>query len=112
MRVRFGVLGLLVALLCGVAALTAGSASAVSCLEYPLMCASGALAGEGPGSSLSVEFTVIENQVAAGDLTAACGTTGALINEVNAQSGITIDPADGTVAVLSLQEEETALGCS
>ena len=72
---------------------------------------SAAVAGVGPGQSLTRKVTTIEGDVAANDTPNACAMLGAFINEVNAQTGKKISTAQAASFISRAQDIEAALGC-
>jgi virginiamycin B lyase len=70
-----------------------------------------AVAGVGPGRSLTAKVTAIEGYVAANDTANACDALGAFVNEVNAQTGKKISTAQAASFILQAQDIEAALGC-
>jgi streptogramin lyase len=71
----------------------------------------GAVAGVGSGKSLAGKVAEIQGYLAANDTADACATLGALINEVNAQTGKKISTAQATSFITQAQDIEVALGC-
>jgi hypothetical protein len=107
-RLVFVRLGLVVALVCSVAAFTGGTAGAVACIEAPLLCVQTDI---GPGTSISDKLTAAENYAVAGDLADFCGTLNALVKELRAQAGKKIAPADAANNILLIQQAEVFAGC-
>jgi hypothetical protein len=70
-----------------------------------------AVAGVGPGQSLTGKVTAIEGYVAANDTLHSCAALGAFINEVNAQAGKKISTAHAASLITQAQDIEAALGC-
>lgn len=70
-----------------------------------------AVQGVGPGTSLSDKVAQAESYLALGDISDTCGTLGAFVNEVQAQSGKHI-PADQAAALVTdAQRIEAVLPC-
>jgi streptogramin lyase len=69
-----------------------------------------AVAGVGPGRSLTAKVTAIEGYVAANDTANACDALGAFVNEVNAQTGKKISTAQAASFILLAKDIEAALG--
>lgn len=67
--------------------------------------------GVGPGTSLADKVTKIQSFLASGDVADACGTLGAFIHEVNAQTGKTISPAKAADLLANAQKIQVILGC-
>jgi hypothetical protein len=65
----------------------------------------------GPGTSLSDKVSVTEAYLAAGDTAEACGTLGAMINEIQAQSGGSIPAGEASSLVAEVRQIELAIGC-
>ena len=70
-----------------------------------------AVTGVGPGSSLADKVTLIQGYVAANDKADACGTLGAFINEVNAQTGKKITRVQAAQLIAQARNIEATLGC-
>jgi streptogramin lyase len=70
-----------------------------------------AVAGVGPGTSLADKVAGVEGEVAAGDTQDACSDLVAFTNEVNAQTGKRLAPAQAASLLDRVQGIETALGC-
>lgn len=67
--------------------------------------------GVGPGHSLAAKVQEALNDVNAGHISDACGTLGAFIHEVNAQTGKTISPKQAKELITAVQQIEAILGC-
>jgi hypothetical protein len=67
--------------------------------------------GVGPGTSLADKVTQIQSYLASGDVTDACGTLGAYISEVHAQTPQSIPPATAAELLADAHEIQTILGC-
>jgi len=70
-----------------------------------------AVAGVGPGKSLTAKVSAIQGYVAVGDTADACATLGAFVNDVNAQTGKKISTAQAASFISQAQNIEAALGC-
>ena len=70
-----------------------------------------AVAGVGPGRSLTAKVAAIEGYIAANDTAAACATLRDFINEVNAQTGKKISTAQAASFIAQAQDIEAALDC-
>lgn len=71
----------------------------------------GQVQGVGPGHSLADKVQEALNDVNAGDISGACGTLGAFIHEVNAQTGKKISAEKATELIDAVQPIEAILGC-
>jgi streptogramin lyase len=70
-----------------------------------------AVAGAGPGKSLTAKVTAIEYYLAANDTANACTTLNDLIDEVNAQTGKKLGTALAASLITQANDIEAALGC-
>jgi streptogramin lyase len=70
-----------------------------------------AVTGVGPGSSLAEKVRQIQSYVGAADLADACAQLGAFSNEVNAQAGKKLSPAQAASLITQTQHIEAALPC-
>ncbi len=70
-----------------------------------------AVTGVGPGASLSDKVAAIEADVAANDTQDACSGLAAFSNEVDAQTGKKLDPAQAASLLDGVQGIEAALNC-
>jgi hypothetical protein len=70
-----------------------------------------AVVGVGPGTSLADKVAAAQAYLAAGDISDACGTMNAFINEVKAQSGKSIPPATASSLITAAQQIRAVLGC-
>lgn len=70
-----------------------------------------AVTGVGTGTSLAAKVKIAQRDLAANDVLAACGTLGAFLNEVNAQAGKHLDPAQATSFTSTADEISALLGC-
>jgi streptogramin lyase len=70
-----------------------------------------AVAGSGPGKSLAAKVSQIEAYVAATDTSDACSLLGALVSEVNAQTGKSVGAADAASFLSQSAGIRAALGC-
>jgi HYR domain-containing protein len=67
--------------------------------------------GVGPGTSLANKVTLIQSYVTANNTAAACDALTGFINEVNAQTGKKITPAQAASFISQAQAIEATLGC-
>ncbi|HEX6488710.1 MAG TPA: hypothetical protein VF137_07550 [Candidatus Dormibacteraeota bacterium] len=67
--------------------------------------------GVGTGGSLANKVNQAQSQLASGDTAGACSTLSAFINQVKAQSGKGISPAEATQLISDAKEIEAKLGC-
>ena len=67
--------------------------------------------GVGPGTSLADKARQAQSQLAAGDKTDACGTLGAFINQVKAQSGKSIPSATAGQLIADAKRIRAVIGC-
>jgi hypothetical protein len=72
---------------------------------------SGLALDKGLDTALHAKLTAVLNAIAAGDLTTACASLTAFINQVNAQSGKKIAPADAASLVATATAIKASLGC-
>jgi hypothetical protein len=70
-----------------------------------------AVTGVGPGHSLADKVALAKSYFDAGDTANACGTLNAFINEVNAQTGKKITPAQAADFIAQAQAIEAQIGC-
>jgi hypothetical protein len=70
-----------------------------------------AVTGVGPGTSLADKVALAKGYADANDTANACGTLNAFINEVNAQTGKKITPAQAASFIAQAQAIEALLGC-
>jgi hypothetical protein len=70
-----------------------------------------AVTGVGPGTSLAAKVNQIQAYVAANDQSDACGTLGAFMHEVNAQTGKKITADQAASLITQAQSIEATLGC-
>ena len=70
-----------------------------------------AVTGVGPGSSLADKVGQIQSYVGANDVVDACALLGAFTNEVNAQTGKKLSPAQASSLITQTQHVEAALDC-
>jgi hypothetical protein len=71
-----------------------------------------AVTGVGSGSSLKDNVTSIQMFLASGQITAACGTLGALVNQVKAQTGKSISSATAASLTAAAQRIEAVASCA
>jgi outer membrane protein assembly factor BamB len=67
--------------------------------------------GVGPGTSLADKVQAAEDDLAAGHITATCGTLSAFVNEVDAQSGKSIPSTKAAALIASAQRIQNVLAC-
>ena len=70
-----------------------------------------AVAGVGPGKSLTAKVAAIEDALADDDTAEACTTLNDFINEVNAQTGKKISTAVAASLIAQANGIRAALGC-
>ena len=70
-----------------------------------------AVTGVGPGSSLADKVQQIASYFGANDMVDACALLAAFTNEVNAQTGKKLSPAQAASLITQAQHIEAALGC-
>jgi polyvinyl alcohol dehydrogenase (cytochrome) len=70
-----------------------------------------AVTGVGPGTSLADKITTTETDVEQNDNADACGTLGAFINQVNAQTGTKITTAQAASLITQAHAAENAIVC-
>jgi len=70
-----------------------------------------AVQGIGPGNSLASKVANAQAQLARGNTAAACGTLGAFLNQVRAQSGNHIPPDTAAQLINAAQSIREGLGC-
>jgi hypothetical protein len=70
-----------------------------------------AVQGVGPGNSLSAKIAAAHADLTSGDLTGACNTLTAFVNEVNAQSGKSIPAGQAAQLIAEAQGIQAELGC-
>lgn len=70
-----------------------------------------AVQGVGPGMSLSAKAQAAQSDLAAGDISGACSTLAAFINEVHAQSGKTIPASEAAQLIADATQIATVIGC-
>jgi hypothetical protein len=70
-----------------------------------------AVTGIGPGTSLADKASQGEAYLVANDVADACSTLAAFINEVKAQSGITLLTSQAATLIATAQRIEAVLGC-
>ena len=70
-----------------------------------------AVARVGPGASLADKVSQAQAYLSANDLADVCSTLGAFVNQMKAQSGKTIPPAQAGTLIASAQRIQTVLGC-
>jgi hypothetical protein len=71
----------------------------------------GQVVGVGTGTSLADKLAAVLASIGAGDTATACGTLGAFINQVQAQSGKKIPAAQAAALIGAAQQVRTSLGC-
>jgi hypothetical protein len=69
------------------------------------------VAGVGPGTSVADKVVQAQSYVAAGDVSDACSKLAAFINEVTAQTGKTIPPAQAAMLTASANRIRNVLDC-
>jgi hypothetical protein len=67
--------------------------------------------GVGPGTSLSDKVTQAHSKLASGGTAGACGTLGAFIHEVDAQTGKKISPSKAAKLIGDATQIEAVIGC-
>jgi uncharacterized protein YjiK len=67
--------------------------------------------GVGPGKSLAAQVTAVQQKIGANDTAGACGALGTFVNEVKAQAGKKITPAQAASFVAQAANIEATLGC-
>ena len=70
-----------------------------------------AVTGIGPGTSLADKVSQVQADVSANDLTDACSTLTALINELKALSGNSMPSGQAMTLVATAQRIKSVLGC-
>ena len=70
-----------------------------------------AVQGVGPGTSLIDKVALAQSDLASGDVTDTCGTLGAFVNEVQAQSDKTIPSATAQQLIADAQRIQVVLAC-
>jgi hypothetical protein len=70
-----------------------------------------AVTGVGPGTSLADKVMRAKEYVAASDVSEACSTITALINEIRAQSGKRVPAGQAAALISAAQRIEAVLGC-
>jgi len=70
-----------------------------------------AVKGVGPGTSLADMVAQARSYLASGHVADACGTLGAFVNEVKAQSGITIPSVTARKLIADAQRIQAVLAC-
>ena len=70
-----------------------------------------AVHGVGPGNSLAAKVQQAQTDLAAGNVAGACGTLGALINAVSAQSGKSIPAGHAAQLIADAQRIRSVLAC-
>lgn len=71
----------------------------------------GAVTGVGPGTSLADKVASAQSDLVAADSTDACGTLGAFVNEVSAQTGKHIPAATAAMLIADAQRIEAVIPC-
>ncbi len=71
-----------------------------------------AVAGVGPGKSFAAKVSAAQSAYATGNVTVTCNVLGAFVNEVSAQSGVSITATEASTLESQAAATETALGCS
>jgi streptogramin lyase len=71
-----------------------------------------AVAGVGPGTSLAAKVASVQSDLTANDTSDACGTLGAFISEVTAQTGKSIKPPKPAMLIADAQHIEAAIPCT
>jgi hypothetical protein len=70
-----------------------------------------AVQGVGPGTSLEDKITKAQSYLASGNIADACGTLTGFVNEVRAQSGKSIPPAQAAQLIADAQRIQAVLAC-
>jgi hypothetical protein len=66
---------------------------------------------DGTETSVQAKLSAALTALAAHNLSDACGSLGALINQINAQTGKKISAADAQVLIMTVQRIRSAAGC-
>jgi len=67
--------------------------------------------GMGPGTSLADKVALAQSYLAAGDVPDTCGTLGAFVQEVQAQTGHSVPPTTASTLITDAQRIEAVLSC-
>lgn len=70
-----------------------------------------AVQGVGPGTSLADTVVTVQSYLSLGDTSDTCSALGALLREVQAQSGKSIPAAEAAQLTAGVERIETVLGC-
>jgi hypothetical protein len=68
--------------------------------------------GVGPGTSLADKVTAAQSEFQSGEVANACGTLGAYINQVKAQTGKKINPTTAQSLITEAQQVQAAIPCT